>query len=261
MLGAIAYTGNKQKILPTIISKFPKNYGRFVDLFCGGLSVALNVKGPVIANDIQKPVIDMFLSMKEHDWSDIEQLAKDYELHKDNRESYDNLVKVYNKTKDPILLLLLHYYSFSNMIRISKQGDFNAHFGKRQINKNSARKFLHFKQNSYKIDFRCGDYKNIWIGDDDFVYADPPYLITCADYNKFWSQDEDVRLMKYLDSLNERGVRFGMSNVFRHHGKTNDVLIEWAKKYNVHFIDKTYVFNAYHTKEVGGTVEVYITNV
>ncbi|UOX40414.1 DNA methyltransferase [Aeromonas phage GomatiRiver_11] len=261
MLGAIAYTGNKQKILPEIMNKFPTEYGRFVDLFCGGLSVALNVKGPVIANDIQKPIVDMFEAARNYEWSEIEQMAKDRNLSKGNRETYDELVKEYNSTKDPILLLLLHYYSFSNMIRFNKVGEFNAPFGKRQINKNSGRKFLHFKQNNSKIKFVSDSFRNIEIDDGDFVYADPPYLITVAEYNKFWSDVEDIALMEYLDTLDKRGIKFGMSNVFHHHGKTNDRLIKWAGKYTTHFIDKNYVFNAYHTKESGGTVEVYITNV
>ncbi|QBX32713.1 hypothetical protein Asfd1_87 [Aeromonas phage Asfd_1] len=261
MLGAIAYTGNKQKILPQIMNKFPNEYGRFVDLFCGGLSVALNVKGPVIANDIQKPIVDMFEAARNYEWSEIMQMAKDRNLSKGNRETYDGLVKEYNSTKDPILLLLLHYYSFSNMIRFNKAGEFNAPFGKRQINKNSCRKFQHFKQNVDKIGFMAGDYKDIDAQIGDFVYADPPYLITTAEYNKFWSNIEDLALMHYLDNLDAKGIKFGMSNVFHHHGKTNTALMKWAEKYTTHFIDKNYVFNAYHTKESGGTVEVYITNV
>lgn len=44
-LGLIPYTGNKEKLLPGVSKYFPKHYNRFVDAFCGGLSVSLYVEG------------------------------------------------------------------------------------------------------------------------------------------------------------------------------------------------------------------------
>ena len=103
-------------------------------------------------------------------------------------------------------------------------------------------------------------FKDVKILDGDFVYVDPPYLITVADYNKFWSEDEEKDLLNLLDSLNDRGIKFGLSNVLEHHGKENTLLKEWSKKYNVKHLNKKYVFNIYHSKEKNGTDEVYIFN-
>ena len=46
------YTGGKFKLLPQILPLFPKNIDIFVDLFCGGANVGVNVKSnKTILND------------------------------------------------------------------------------------------------------------------------------------------------------------------------------------------------------------------
>ena len=68
-------------------------------------------------------------------------------------------------------------------------------------------------------------------------------------------------LLKLLDRLNERKIKFALSNVFYHKGKTNEKLIEWSKKYIVTYLDKTYSNCSYHFKERNTkTVEILITN-
>lgn len=50
-------------------------------------------------------------------------------------------------------------------------------------------------------------------------------------------------------------------NVFRHKGLTNDVLIEWSKKYYVTHIEKSYTNCSYHFKDrAARTMEVLVTN-
>ena len=65
---------------------------------------------------------------------------------------------------------------------------------------------------------------------DDFVYMDPPYLITFSEYNKLWNDDSEMRLINYLDKLDERGVRFAVSNVLWHRKRYNGTFNEWAQR-------------------------------
>ena len=98
---------------------------------------------------------------------------------------------------------------------------------------------------------------------NDFVYCDPPYLITCATYNEKdgWNEQCEMDLLGLLDSLNSKSVKFALSNVLFSKGKTNDLLIEWSKKYNVHHLDYTYQNCNYHTKDKSSKPdEVLITN-
>ena len=41
------YTGGKYRLLPQILPLFPGHVGTFVDLFCGGCNVGVNVEADV----------------------------------------------------------------------------------------------------------------------------------------------------------------------------------------------------------------------
>ena len=67
--------------------------------------------------------------------------------------------------------------------------------------------------------------------------------------------------MAFLDELNEKGIKFALSNVFMHKGMENKRLIEWAEKYFVYFINSNYNNSNYHSKaREHDTIEVLITN-
>ena len=70
-----------------------------------------------------------------------------------------------------------------------------------------------------------------------------------------------MQLLFLLDHLNTKGIRFALSNMLYHKGMSNDLLIEWSKKYKVHYIDKSYKNCNYQFKnKESKTVEVLITN-
>lgn len=98
---------------------------------------------------------------------------------------------------------------------------------------------------------------------DSFVYLDPPYLISRAAYNENggWTEQDEIDLLKELDILNEKGIKFALSNVLSHKGKENRIIKEWASKYNLHYLDFNYNNSNYQTKaRQYKTEEVLITN-
>lgn len=58
---------------------------------------------------------------------------------------------------------------------------------------------------------------------------DPPYLISMSEYNKLWNDKKEDELCEYLDSLNDRGIKFGITNLITHKGKVNQRFLEWSK--------------------------------
>ena len=262
--GVIPYTGNKQKLLPELFKLFPdrNSYMRFIDCFCGGLSVSLNVPKPVLSNDYDRTLIDMYKRLQMlPDLSPVRELIKQHGLGKNEKEAYLTFRDAYNKNKDPLWLYVLILHSFSNVNRTNDKGDFNANFGCRTLNDSTVKRFEHFKNNVRGIEFSSASLKDLDICLNDFVYCDPPYLITDAVYNKFWNEEREHELYDFLDNLNSDGIKFGLSNVTHHAGKQNDILIEWMQKYNVHNLDKKYLLGQ-HTDsyEQNKTQEVYVCN-
>ena len=68
--------------------------------------------------------------------------------------------------------------------------------------------------------------------------------------------------MNLCDELNNKGVKFALSNVLEDKGVTNNKLKEWSKKYNVIHLNNTYVNSNYHKKDKSknSTDEVLILN-
>lgn len=273
------YTGGKYKLLEHIIPGFPKKIDNFVDLFAGGLNVGINVNANTIyANDQITYLIELYKMFQNTTTDELLKKIKErieaYSLSQTNAEGYNALRAEYNKSKSLLDLFVLTCFSFNHQIRFNSKHEFNTPFGKDRSSFNDSieRNLILFCNalHNKNIILSTGDFRDFDISklnSGDVVYCDPPYLITTGSYNdgkrgfKDWTETEDADLLSLLDKLNDRGILFALSNVFAHKGQTNDALIEWSKKYNVLYIDKTYSNCSYHFKDRGTkTVEVLITN-
>ncbi|GHT08828.1 hypothetical protein AGMMS49532_04960 [Endomicrobiia bacterium] len=95
-------------------------------------------------------------------------------------------------------------YSFNNQVRFNSRGEFNLPVGKRDFNTQLIKKLIFFidrlKSNNFiftNTDFRKFD--TIALTKNDFVYCDPPYLITRASYNEQngWTDKDEKDLLKF----------------------------------------------------------------
>lgn len=276
------YTGGKYKLLPQILPFFPTEINTFVDLFTGGGNIAVNVNAnKIIANDFEPHIIGIYKTFQKYE---IEELIKTIEvaiqafgLTIENADNFNNFRAYYNKHIEdgysfimPIMLYVLICYSFNHQFRFNSKGEFNMPFGKNrsQWNNTMKKNLINFHKaiTEKNIIFTNKDFNELKIdklSSNDFVYCDPPYLITCATYNEKdgWNENCERKLLELLDKLNSQSVKFALSNVLFSKGKTNDILIEWSKKYNVHHLDYTYQNCNYHTKDKESKPdEVLITN-
>lgn len=269
------YVGGKYKLLPQILPLFPENINTFVDLFTGGCNVGANVKANMIfCNDIITEVIDFLDACKCYTSSTMIAILNDtirkYDLSKTNQDGYLQLRKDYNdgnKTWFTFYALVSH--AFNNQIRFNSKGEFNMPFGKDRssFNPSLRQKFTEFVDHmkTINIQFRCRDFSTLKVenlGAGDFVYSDSPYLLTLASYNENggWTEKEEYTLYSLMDRLNGNNIKFALSNVMIHKGKTNEILREWSKKYNTHYLNHSYSNCNYQLKDKSGSQEVLITN-
>lgn len=286
------YTGGKYKLLPQILPLFPDNINTFIDLFSGGCNVGVNINAnKVVCNDILTPVINLMnyfkLNTPEQLINNIESIIQNYGLSetskygyeyygcnsnygvsKYNKEKYMKLRDDYNtKDNSPLMFYVVLIFAFNNQIRFNSRGEYKESVNKRDFNDSMKKNLIKFvnKINTKNIEFRSIDFRKFdfsKLDQNDFVYIDPPYLITLANYNKDWTENDDRDLLALIDQLNERGIRFAFSNVLESKGKSNEMLKEWCKKYNVHILNFNYINCNYGTKnrDKTSTIEVLITN-
>ena len=268
------YTGGKYKLLNQILPLFPKDINTFVDLFTGGCNIAINVNAnKIIANDLSGEVISVYKGIQDGNTEEnikmIEKIINKYNLSKENKEGYLELRNDYNNgNKEWYVFYTLLAYSFNNQIRFNKKGEFNMPFGKNKssFNPTLKQKFKDFSNaiHNKNIKFTNRNFKDLDVdklGKNDFVYLDPPYLVTEATYNVGWNEETEKDLLSLCDRLNEKGIKFAISNVLEHNGNKNEILINWSKKYNVNYLNYDYSNCNYHKKDNGHkSVEVLITN-
>ena len=275
------YIGGKYKLLTQILSLFPSKINKFYDVFGGGANLSLNVDSEyVYYNDIVPYVSEVLKGMSETTADEcvnkIKEIIDEYELSKTNIDGFKKLRDDYNAgRKDWLTFYTLMCYSFNNQYRFNNNHEYNSSFGHHKscfsnVTEKKIKKAIERLDNIDIVfdnkDFRDVDLSNA--DENDLVYLDPPYLITCGNYNdgkrgfKGWNEQDDIDLMNLCDSLDSRGVKFAMSNVFENKGTKNEELIEWSKEYKVHYINNTYNNSNYQSKDKGKntTIEVLITN-
>ena len=298
------YTGGKYKLLKQILPNFPNEIDTFVDLFCGGCNVGINIEAKkVVYNDLNKNLLYLYNTFKNLDkettfyW--IYHIIKEYNLSLVSKHGYsfyncesskglgdynrNGFLKLRadfnNKTllqnEDYyyyIMLFVMIVYAFNNQIRFNSNGEFNLPVGKRDFNNKIQDKLSKFidrlkEQNSV---FTCLDFRNFNIEtltENDFVYADPPYLITCATYNEQggWTEKDENDLLDFLDNLSENRIKFALSNVLSSKGKENKILKAWIERnvnrYRVIHLNYNYANSNYQTKDkTKSSDEVLIVN-
>lgn len=239
------YVGGKYKLLPQILPYFPDNINTFVDLFGGGFNVGINIEAKqIICNDLETVVIDLFKELKSLSSEEALKILKDtiekYGLSKTNEEGFKKIREDYNKgNRSWNMFYAMLTHAFNYQIRFNKQGEYNMPFGRNRssFNPNLEKNFIKFidKLGEINVTFFNSDFNKIKIdmlGENDFVYCDPPYLVTCASYNEQggWNETKERELLGLLDNLNAKGIKFALSNVLENKGKTNEILKVWTEK-------------------------------
>lgn len=271
------YIGGKYKLLPQLMPLFPKGIDTFVDLFSGGGNVGINTDAQhVYFNDLNTKINELFRFFQgkrpETLIDQIQERISKYELSKTNSAGFLKFRNDYNRNPNPLDLYVLVSFSFNYQFRFNNDMQYNNPFGKDRshFSERMANNLIRFVNRLNQIDAKFTDnYFNEFntenLNQDSFVYADPPYLITTGSYNDGnrgfvnWTEKQEQELYDFLDELNERGIRFALSNVLEHKGLSNDMLKEWSGKYHVKHLNYDYSHASHNTSRATSD-EVLITN-
>lgn len=290
------YVGDKYKLVGQLLKYIPDGIKTYVEPFYGGGSSQLQVEAErYFLNDVDPFVIRLHrfllreMNDKERFFSTLFSMIDRYglscsfqrdvvptELKKEypktyysryNKEAYTHLREDFNRggQSDDYMLYLLLIYGFNHMIRFNSKREFNLPVGNVDFNKNvyNALNSYHEKQKNRNIVFSTADYldflESLTLGEEDYVYCDPPYLISMSEYNKLWNEEREKELYECLDSLDKRGIRFGITNLISHKGRINSIFQEWAESYLIEKISSNYIsFNDNTIKN--DSMEVYVHN-
>lgn len=191
-------------------------FSHYFEPFLGGGSV-LGSLGPLpsTASDVQPELIDLWKLIQ----SQPEALSAQYEIHWRNLQERGHLYYYevrdhFNDTRSPESFLFLTRTCVNGLIRFNTAGNFNnsLHHTRPGIApERLARIIAQWSELISETSFLTSDYEGATAvaKSGDLIYLDPPYIANKGRYQKEGFDFE--RFWRYLESLNERGVRWVLS--------------------------------------------------
>ena len=265
----LKWAGGKRQLLKEIDKYIPLKISTYYEPFLGGGALLFNLQPKkAIVNDSNYELINAYKVIRDN----VEELIQDLEKHentseyfyelrvKDRTSEYSNLSNIERASR----LIYLNKTCFNGLFRVNSQGEFNTPYGHYK-NPNIVNEFVLRAVNNYlnknDIKFLNGDFedslKNIRKG--AFVYFDPPYM-PISDSSSFtgytldgFGTEDQIRLKDLCDKLNERGIKFLLSN------STAPMILELYKDYKIVYVDAKRNINSIGNKR-GEIKEVLVMN-
>lgn len=265
----LKWAGGKRQLLKEIDKYIPLKISTYYEPFLGGGALLFNLQPKkAIVNDSNYELINAYKVIRDN----VEELIQDLEKHKNTSEyfyelrakdrtsEYSNLSNIERASR----LIYLNKTCFNGLYRVNSQGEFNTPYGNYK-NPNIVNEFVLRAVNSYlnknDIKFLNGDFedslKNIRKG--AFVYFDPPYM-PISDSSSFtgytldgFGTEDQIRLKNLCDKLNERGIKFLLSN------STAPMILELYKDYKIVYVDAKRNINSIGNKR-GEIKEILVMN-
>jgi DNA adenine methylase len=197
----LKWAGGKRWLLPKLLPLWERySHCRLVEPFVGGMAIALGLLAErALLNDTNPHVINLYQWMQRGLVTDI---AMEYnkDLYYEYRDRFNHLVRT-NKV-DSVEAASIFYYmnrsGFNGLCRFNSKGEFNVPFG-RYKTVNYMQDFTPYQAVLAPWEFTLGDFSEIELAPDDFVYADPPYDVDFTSYSAGgFSWDDQQRLAEWL---------------------------------------------------------------
>ena len=193
MLSFLKWTGSKRYQADWIVSMMPRSIsGRYVEMFLGSGIVLLTYlqkhpKASCVANDLCFPLINLWKECRDKP----EELIKNYrEMWLNfNASDMNHRKQIFNEVRRRFnedqsrasLFLFLTRTSINGLVRFNSKGLYNAppHFSRPGMHPDDlSRLILQCSAMIANVEFLNLSYDQIGLGQDDFVYMDPPYAMT-----------------------------------------------------------------------------------
>lgn len=229
----LKYRGGKSNEIKFILPHIPKDYETYVEPFVGGGALYFHLEpNKAIINDINKRLIDFYLTVKNSFKTLKNELFELENIYDSNQSLYENLKSItdsykhvpnenetlyyklrdmYNgKVEKGYLDATLYYFinktSYSGMIRFNSKGEYNVPFGRYKHFNTDLLTFEHHRLLK-SSDILNLDYSEVFnrCKNNDFIFLDPPYDCIFNDYGNIekdgFNEDEQVRLCQNFKNL------------------------------------------------------------
>lgn len=238
------WMGGKTRLSKYLSTLVPDEFDTYFEPFIGAGSLLLTIQpSKFYISDISKELINVWKTLTSRELTDtviknlvILNSVHNYTTYYDMRDNYNSLPIL--DSKHATILIYLMHYCFNGVYRTNPKGEFNTPFNKsyKPIKVEKLYKINEYLEDTmHKI--KCQDFAKTLVDakKGDFVYLDPPY--DNEDYKKHHydhvenMEDFQLRLFNEVEKLNERGVKFMMTN------SATERILNLYSKYNIELIE------------------------
>jgi DNA adenine methylase len=176
----IKWVGGKREMIPRLRELWlPHKHRRLVDLTVGAAAIPLGLQPDrALLNDVNPHLINL------HQWVKrglsledfvIENTATGYSERRDRFNALITSGQADTREAAQLFFFLLRS-CFNGLCRFNRDGLFNVGWGKYKTTPDSYRQdFSGYQAAFANWQFCCGDFADVPLGPEDFVFADPPY--------------------------------------------------------------------------------------
>jgi DNA adenine methylase len=199
----LKWAGGKRWLISHIAPLWnPERDRRLVEPLCGGLAVTLGLMPRrALLNDINPHTVNFYQWLKKGLRISLP-MANEQGSFYESRRRFNKLVT--NGRRDSKEAASLFYYlnrtCYNGLCRFNRKGEFNVPFG-RYKSIRYKNDFTEYRALFSNWEFGCGDFEELEVEGNDFIYADPPYDVEFRQYAKdgFPWEDQE-RLARWLAS-------------------------------------------------------------
>lgn len=219
----LKWAGGKTQLLPELLSRAPKKFGKYIEPFFGGgaLYFALRPEGGVIA-DSNPELINLYRAVAES----VEVVIERLRSCPNTPDAFYTMRSIDWKQMEPAdaaaRTIFLNRTCFNGLYRVNKSGGFNVPFGRYKnpkiLDEHSLQVASALLRKSIIVQ---GDYKAVleaYAAPGDFIFLDPPYLPISrySDFKRYtkeqFYEEDHFELAQEVNRLQQLGCYVLLTN-------------------------------------------------
>ncbi len=218
----LKWAGGKTQLVPHIVKRFPKRFGRYHEPFIGGGAVFFAIApSRAVLSDINADLISAYCTIRD----DVDSLIAELGSHQATEEHFYQVrsQQAANLTaaQSAARTIFLNRTCFNGLYRVNKRGQFNVPFGRYANPKICNAENLYAVANALQgVDIRHESVFDIGrrVRRGDLVYFDPPYdpVSSTASFTSYaqggFGTKEQEQLADLFGRFAHRGVNVVLSN-------------------------------------------------
>ncbi len=268
----LKWAGGKRQLLKEITKHIPEDFSTYYEPFLGGGAVLFQLQpSRAVINDINEELMNVYMVIRDQ----VEELIEELKKHKErnNKEYYykirelDRDAEKYRQLSNmqkAARTIYLNKTCYNGLFRVNSKGQFNVPYGRYKkpdiVNETTLRAVSDYL-NKADITIMCGDFEEAVkeAEEGSFVYFDPPYdpISTTSNFTAYsaesFNREEQIRLKRLCDKLNEKGVKFLLSN------SATDFILDLYKDYHIEIVQANRSINSKGNRR-GKIDEVLVKN-